>query len=568
MANLLDRVVGAWSPQRGLARARARVALDRLDQIHTEHKFRYDGARSGRRVDGWYTGSGDATSELMGALVWLRDRSRDLVRNNPYAAKAIEELVGNTVGTGISPNATSGNDAVNKIINDEWPYFVESCDLSQRLDFYSQQAIVVRTMAESGESIARWRPRPARSNLRIPLQIQILESDYIDHNRNSSYGSVPKNASIIQGVEFDSEEARIAYWLFNEHPGGVASNPRAALVSQRVPAYDVMHAFRTLRPGQVRGVPWLASVMIAMRDLDDYCDAERVRKKTEACLAGIVTQAESETPTLGPTTKDGLQRVEHFEPGMIAYLHQGEDIKFNNPPTRGGYREYKISELQTIASGTGVPYEMLASDMSLVNYSSYRAGQLGFRNTISAFRWMTLIPLFCQPARRRFIDTLVLLGKIPQSAVTDPTINLYSTDWTSPRWESVDPLKDARAQVERIRSGVETLFTAISANGGDPNSQLIQISKINQIIDKLGLVLDSDPRYTNLRGVSQPLQAEQNPKIPGKPVPGSKGTSSGSSNQSAEDGPAGELLDELEAELFEAQSLLHRNGVPDTRTFS
>ena len=53
-------------------------------------RFAYDGATAGRRAYGWYAASADANVELMGALIWLRNRSRELIRNNPYAARAIE----------------------------------------------------------------------------------------------------------------------------------------------------------------------------------------------------------------------------------------------------------------------------------------------------------------------------------------------------------------------------------------------------------------------------------------------------------------------------------------------
>ena len=72
-----------------------------------------------------------------------------------------------------------------------------------------------------------------------------------------------------------------------------------------------------------------------------------------------------------------------------------------------------MTELQGIMAGIGLPYELGTGDMSQVNYSSWRGGMLGFRNTVEAFRWLTLIPLFAMPVWRRFIDTLILQGKIP-----------------------------------------------------------------------------------------------------------------------------------------------------------
>src|ERR1039458_2249441 len=141
------------------------------------------------------------------------------------------------------------------------------------------QSLIVRTTAESGDGIVRFRQRLAGDNFRVPLQLQILEGDYLDIARTMSLA----NGHIIQGVQFNMTGQREYYWLYNYHPGGVYMlNPRGGILSQPVPASQVMHTYCILRPAQVRGVPWLPPAMLAMRDLDDYRDAERMRKKTEA----------------------------------------------------------------------------------------------------------------------------------------------------------------------------------------------------------------------------------------------------------------------------------------------
>jgi lambda family phage portal protein len=485
--NFLDKFIGYFDPERAFRRERFRAAMEVLA---------YDGAKSGRRTDGWIAASGDANSEVGAALASLRNRSRDLLRNNPYAAKAVTELVGNTVGTGIVPQAKTGDEALDKLIDGEWPYFAENCDPGGQLDFYGMQALIVRTTAESGDGIARFRPRLPQDNLRVPLQLEMLEADYLDLSKTMG----TEAGWIIQGVQFSKIGQREAYWLFNYHPGGVyIMNPRGGILSQPVPADQVMHQYCLLRPGQVRGVPWLAPVMLALRDLDDYRDAERMRKKTEACLAAIVTRPDGAggLPLGAKSTdpKTGMV-LEGMYPGMIGYLKPGEDVRFNTPQAAGGYREYLMTELQGIGAGVDVPYELLSGDLSNVNYSSYRAGMLGFRNTIEAFRWLTLIPMFCRPTWRRFIDTLVLVGKIP-----GPN---YGVQWTAPKFESVDPLKDAMAELKRIRTGTLTLSEAIAQNGYDPEKQLQEIARLNKLLDDLEIILDCDPRRTNERGAQQP----------------------------------------------------------------
>ena len=509
--NFIDKAISIVAPRIARRRVQNRAALALTQgylERHTQ-RFRYDGASAGRRAHGWYTASTDANVELMGSLIWLRNRSRDLVRNNPYAARAIEELAGNVVGTGIVPKAKTGNAALDKVIDNEWGFFADQCDTPQRMDFYGMESLTVRTMAESGEAILRFRPRPAKFGTRIPLQLQMLEADFLDQAR--TMGLI--NGHVMEGVQFDEEGRRVAYWLFSYHPGGVLIlNPRGGIISQPVPAEQVMHVYRVLRPGQVRGVPWLTPVMMALRDLDDYCDAERVRKKIEACVTAFVEQPEGiDGDPLGLSGTDPVNGdpVETFEPGMVEYLKPGQVVKFNNPPAAGGYREYKMTELQGIMAGVCLPYELGSGDMSQVNYSSWRGGMLGFRNTIEAYRWITLIPLFCMPVWRRFIDTLIMQGKIPQSAVEDAGIALRAVQWTAPRFESVDPVKDAEAVLKDVRMGRKTWFEAVLENGYDPTTQLQQIALFNKLVDKFEIILDIDPRNVTLRGQEQPANTEE-----------------------------------------------------------
>src|ERR1700730_13738100 len=119
--NALDRALSVFAPRAAFRRTKARLALQvvaqEMDHLAGRRAslFGYDAATAGRRTHGWYASAADANVELMGSLIWMRDRSRDLIRNNPYAAKAVEELVGNLVGTGIVPRAKTGDAKLDKI---------------------------------------------------------------------------------------------------------------------------------------------------------------------------------------------------------------------------------------------------------------------------------------------------------------------------------------------------------------------------------------------------------------------------------------------------------------------
>ena len=111
------------------------------------------------------------------------------------------------------------------------------------------QALIVRTTAESGDGIVRFRQRLAKDNFRVPLQLQILEAGYLDISRTMGIAS----GHVIQGVQFNLFGQRESYGLYNYHPGGVYMlNPRGGILSQPVAASEVMHTYCLRRPGQVQ----------------------------------------------------------------------------------------------------------------------------------------------------------------------------------------------------------------------------------------------------------------------------------------------------------------------------
>jgi len=487
--NWLDKAISWVSPEAGLHRIRARRTAEVV-------RLAYEGARARRRTDGWLTTGNSANAEIASALSKLRERSRDLIRNSPYAARAVAEIVGNAIGIGITAQARTGNQDLNREIDAVWSEWIDQCDADGQLDFYGIQALVARTVFESGECLVRFRQRRSGDGFRVPVQLQVLEPDYLDQSKTQKTAT----GYILQGVEFDLVGRRVYYWLFGSHPGeGTLAALRGGLVSARVPATEVMHVYRKDRPGQVRGVPWLAPVIITLRDLDEYEEAELVRKKIEACFAAFVTQPEgADGPSIAPATTDATtgHRLEAVEPGMIEYLKPGEQITFAAPSGSAGYRDYVASKQNSIATGLQLTYEQLTGDLSRVNYSSYRAGLLSFRNGIEAFRWLAFIPMLCIPVWARFLAVAFTAGAIP-----DP--GPFRAEWTPPGFGSVDPYKDSVATINRIRAGTLTLRQAIAEQGYDPDAQLEQIAEINRLLDEKGIVLDCDPRKVTKSGAGQ-----------------------------------------------------------------
>lgn len=490
MQTWLDKSISYLSPMAGLRRAQARRALGVVNRLG------YEGAKVGRRTVGWNASGTSANTEIGQSLTMLRDRARQLVRDNPHARKAVGEIVSNLVGTGVTAKITARSEALTKKVAESWREWTKQCDADGQLNFGGLQRLAARAMVESGEALVRLRPRRTEDALHIPLQLQVIEPDYLDHGKNMP---TQNGGYIIHGVEFDPLGRRVAYWLFDQHPGdSITLLTRAKWQSRRIPAESVLHIYEKDRAGQVRGVTQFSSVLMKMRDLDEYEEAELVRKKIEACFAGFVTQPEGPDGAgiAAQGTDEAGNRTETFEPGMIEYLRPGEEIAFGAPASAAGYRDYTAAQDAAIAAGLQLTYEQLTGDLSRVNYSSYRAGHLSFRNTIEQMRWLTFAPMFLDQVWQRVNQTAQIAGVWPDLGMAEPV-------WGFPGFGSVDPYKDAMAAMINRRIGKSTLGQIVTENGEEFAEQMAALKAENEVFDQLGLTLDCDPRKVSKTGLLQ-----------------------------------------------------------------
>ena len=484
--NWIDRALAPLAPRMALRRIKARTAFEAVRA--------YDGASTGRRVENWTPKNASADAEIAIAGPRLRARMRDLVRNNRYAAQAVRALVSNTVGPGIMPRANTGRDALDRRVTELFQAWQHECHSAGALNFYGLQALAVREMFEAGEVLGRRRPRRSTDRLSVPLQVEMIEADLLDSLKT---GDLQNGGRIVQGVEFDRVGRRVAYWLYRDHPGGNALSLRGGFESRRVPASDVVHLFETLRT-QARGVPRGAAAMRGVYDLDAYQDAELTRKRIEASVAGfVVADDEDDQLAGGPTVQDVQgNEIETFEPGIIAILRGTKDIRFNDPSTTGGYREFTDVNLHGIAAGFGVPYALMTGDLSKVNFSSSRLGLLEFRREMDALQAQVIIPAFCMPIWRWFIEAAFTAGLIPTADV--------GVKWVPPRREPIDPLKDAQADQIAMRTMSKHLGQVLAENGVDMEAHLEEVAEINALMDRLGIASDADPR----RDAAAPVEME------------------------------------------------------------
>lgn len=467
--NLIDKAINFLNPISGLKRLEARTRMAVLGG--------YMGARTDRRqTKTWQTPGGSADSVSLEDLPILRNRSRDLMRNAPLACGAVNTVITNVIGTGLTPQSHIDRDILkpyfkNDDVMEEFEKDAErifkmwadnrDCDLTRNQNFTEMQALILRSCLESGDVFVI-RKYKERNGNPFGTSLQIVEADRIDL---AEYSNREKN--IIAGVELDNDGSPIAYHILNRDPDDINVEK---LKSQRIQAFDedgrrqVLHIFTRTRPGLTRGIPYLAPVIESLKQLDRYTEAE-IMAAVISSMFTIFVKTENEDG-LSPMTamennnnrgnKDNDYRI---SPGAILDLQPNEKIEIANPQRPNqAFDGFVQSILRQIGVALEIPFEILIKHFT----ASYSAAQAALMEAWKSFstRRKWIAEQFCQPVYEMVITEAIAKGILKAPAFfSSPFIRqaYLGTHWIGQPRGQIDQLKEIRAAHHRVKLGVSTL---------------------------------------------------------------------------------------------------------------
>jgi lambda family phage portal protein len=468
----------------------------------------YDGgSATGSRTRNWQPSSAGPNSVAASQLPLLRRRARAAVKNDPWAKATIARLVSNTIGTGIQPYPQHPDKVVRSQLKELWNDWIPESDADGRLDFYGQQTLAARALFQDGESLARLRLRRPEDGLSVPLQVQLMAADHLPSEKNES---VPGGGAIVNGVEFNAIGGRAAYHLWALHPGEYARPASTSQQLRRVPAEQIVHTYQMLEPGQVRGIPELATVLLRLKSLDNFDDAVLFRQEVANLFAGFITSPEPKNQKLDPLTgqpvafdRDGYTPIASLEPGSMQELLPGEEVEFSTPPDAGpNYEAFMRQQLMAAFASVGVPYEIVSGDLRGISDRVLRVIVNEFHRSIEQIQWTTFIHQFCRPIWSAWMDSIALSGVL---LLPDYYRNrrLYQrVRWVPQGWPYFNPVQDIKAKKDQVRAGFKSRTSVKLEQGDDPDAVDTEIANENTVADEQGLVFDSDPRRTSSNGAA------------------------------------------------------------------
>jgi lambda family phage portal protein len=469
----------------------------------------YEGATIGRLTTDWVTSSTSADAKINSSLIRLRNRARQLCRDNPYARQALRAIAANVIGSGVRMQAQvmrqrggRQDQVINDAIEAAWAEWCRptTCHVAGQLAFNEIERLAVTAMAESGEVFIRLVPQAFGSGL-TPLALEVIEADLLDEGKTS--GPDPSGNEWRMGVRVDMWGRPITYAFRSRHPGDLTNGVGWKIIE--IPADQIIHLKITERPGQTRGVTWFAAAVKQLHHLGGYQDAEVIRARATASLMGFITNDE------GEVTADGVvegERVTNFEPGVFKYLKPGERVEvpqLGSPNTN--FETFMRAVLRSVAASIGVSYETVSRDFSQSNYSSSRLSLLEDRENWRMIQNYMITHLH-RAVFERWLDAAAAVGAVILPNYTQLRSRYQAVRWFPRGWGWVDPEKEVASYKDAVRCGFMTQAQVVAELGGDLHELARARAEEVGANNQLGLVFDTDPAQVRRDGMKQADQVE------------------------------------------------------------
>lgn len=468
----------------------------------------YAGAEMSRLTSSFAPASTSADHELGASLAALRARSRALIRDAPYGARAVSITIDNVVGSGIGLQAQLRtidgelDQAANDAIETAWADWSEAgnCHVAAHMSFPDFERAIMGEVFAAGEAFVRKRLVAVGAS-RVPLALELIEGERVPVEFNRAPG--PGRLEIRMGVEIDAFGRPLAYFVRRDDCRlGTFANLAESLL-ERVPAAEMLHLFLPQRSPQTRGQPWLHAALRRMGDLEGYTEAEITAARAAACYMAFITN-DGDSPAI-PTAVGAVSGsasegyFSDFQPGMIQRLDPGEDVKLTTPGRPNpAMSEFTKAIVREIAAALGISYETLSRDFAGTNYSSARVSLIEDRD-----RWRTLqawlIRSFRLPLHREWLRLAVYAGAIDGVDVGRYLAGGVDKVTFKPRgWSWVDPLREVEAAALAVRSGFTTVSDVIAQNGGGADIEDVLAARRRELdmAGQLGVALDVPPVRT------------------------------------------------------------------------
>lgn len=481
---------------------------------------RYDAVSSeSRLLEGWTVGldapEPPGAEYERGTLV---ARTRDLERNDPLAASAIEKRIDNVIGHGWSLTSKPNHKALGieveaafdlaEQIECGWELYVKDPFFrflqEENMTFAQTLALAYRTFYRDGEIFALLTFDDEDGHLPTGTRIQLIDPDRVSNPNGRA-----DTETLKRGIEIDETGRPIAVHIRQGHPNdwtvmGRRTHWVRIPIRSETGRPNLLHTKQISRAGQLRGISRLAPVIKSLRAANVFDDAELQSKVANAVIAGFITSNYDVTTAASAVTAEEMlaidkARIEYYQNnpgstkaplgGRFPVLPAGDTLTALDTKRDTG-EDFVNRVLHNIAAGAGLSFEQLTMNMSQVNYSSIRAGLMEVHKNIAR-------------DQKHFADSFLggwlyawLEEQFARETITPPEgapefhaapAAYCDVEWIYPALGWVDPVKEAQAAGIRMNLQLSTLEDEAAAQGRHWKKNLLQLARERRTRKELGL---------------------------------------------------------------------------------
>lgn len=505
--NVIDKMVAVINPVRALEREKARCRLGIIQKFYNSGYDEGGASHDKNSMRGWRASSKSPQEDIDRNLDTLRQRSRSLLMSAPIAVSAIKTNRTNIVGMGLRLRPTIDREVLGisdeeakrweKKTQREFELWAKSkqCDATKVNNFYEMQQIVCMSWLTNGDAVGLIEYcDEEKAFMPYELRIHLIESDKVCNPQSigayvNLWETNPENGNrIYNGVEIDDKGAVVAYHICNTYPNSalVAQKKwvRVKAFGERTGMPNVLMIFESERAEQYRGVPYLAPVIEALKQLTRYSEAEIMAAVINGFFTVFITseKSTSEMPFTGIAGDDeddyDTENSYGLGPGMINVLAPGEDIKMADPShPNSNFDAFTAAYAKYIGAALEIPSELLLKQFG----SSYSASKAALEEAWKAFKMRRawLIDDFCKPVYEIWLTEAIAKGRIKAPGFyLDASLReaWCKCAWNGPAQGMLDPLKEIKAAKGRVDLGVSTReIEAMEMNGGNFDDNAAQL---------------------------------------------------------------------------------------------
>lgn len=376
--------------------------------------------------------------------------------------------------SGVSVKAKGDMEIVERF--NEWAFNPQNFSHCGNYDLNSSQFTIMQEVIKYGEAFVL-----KKFERRVP-KLQFITSKQVPYDNFTGFSRRDEgDKTILANVEIDKYGRPLAIHA-SKSTYDYEYNNSVQISTERILVKNLCHIFRHDAIAQLRGVSWLAPAISTAADSEEYKDSELKRKKMQSAITAFV---ERDALTDHGRDDDDLEKDDlpnQVNPGTVYNLPDGTKVTFPDLKDSGDFSSFTKTVIREICSGLGAPYEQVFSDMGDVNYSSARMSALLLRDYAFKVQNSMLIPKYINKLLNWWVQY-------------DSLMNMYdpkdkekiSFDIILQKQEYLDPQKEVKADIDRVRHGLASLSGTLRMRGYDFEEVTDQIKKDVEILKSKGL---------------------------------------------------------------------------------